>query len=399
MRTSVARGATWKVLLAGTLALALSTPAVASAEAWKWKWSNGFKLDSPDGDFKLKFGGRLMADYTFVDADDSLGSLEDGFEVRRARLFVSGTMYDRIEFKVNFDFAGGEAEAKDLYIGLKNDWGTVRFGHYKEYFSLEELTSSKYLAFLERSMPVEAFVPSRGSGVGIHGKSGDRFNWGVGYFFEADGFGDSTDEDNTNLTGRVAFRPIWKDGGKRMLHLGLSASAKNHASTIRYRNRPEVHLSSRLVGTPTFAADSTTLLDLEAAGVSGPFWFAGEFIRADVDAPLFGDPTFSGFDVQAGFYLTGEHRRFKTSSGVWDRQKPKSSWGKDGGKGAWELALRYSTIDYNDAGISGGEQDNVTVALNWYLNPATRMMINWVHADADDRGEADFLLVRWQVDF
>ncbi|MEM1202125.1 MAG: porin, partial [Acidobacteriota bacterium] len=57
------------------------------------------------------------------------------------------------------------------------------------------------------------------------------------------------------------------------------------------------------------------------------------------------------------------------------------------------------TLDLNDGAISGGEEDNWTVGVNWYPNPATRLMLNYVHADVDGEGEGDFILVRWQVDF
>lgn len=384
-------------LMLGLLALASS----ASAEDWKWKWSNGFKLDSEDSAFKLKLGGRIMADYTFVSEDDELTGLEDGFEFRRARFFFEGTIYERIKFKAQYDFAGGDADFRDVYIGILQDWGEVRFGHYKEYFSLEELTSSKYLAFIERSLPVLAFSPSRNSGIGVHGKTSDKFNWGFGVFYDSDDFGISTGEDNINITGRIAFRPLYEDKGKRMFHIGLSATQKEleTGGRFRFRARPEAHLSPRFVNTDRFAANSALIFDLELAGVFGAFWFAGELIQNDVDAPGFGDPDFSGLYVQAGYYLTGEHRRYKSDSGAFDRQKPASNFGKDGGKGAWEIALRYSTIDLNDGPILGGEEDNVTVALNWYLNPATRLMLSYVHADVEDLGESDFFLVRWQVDF
>lgn len=384
------------LLVLGLLAL---VPA-ASAEEWEFKWSNGFKLESADGDFKLKFGGRIQADYTFADVDDSIGEVEDGFEFRRARLFFEGTIYQRVSFKAQYDFAGGDAEVKDLWIAIDQAWGQVRFGHYKEYFSIEELTSSKYIAFLERSLPVEAFSPGRNSGVGVHGAHGDELNWGFGAFYDADDFGVSTSEDRIDITGRVVFRPLYEEDGARLLHVGLSASQKDLETDgrFRFRSRPEAHLSSRFVDTGNFAAESALLLDLELAGVFGPFWFQGEWIQADVQAPGSGDPTVDGYYVQAGYYLTGENRKYKTSDGAFDRQKPKSNFGKDGGKGAWEIAVRYSTLDLVDAGIAGGEIDDITLALNWYLNPATRLMINYVHADADI-GEGDFLLVRWQVDF
>ncbi|MEM7355418.1 MAG: porin [Acidobacteriota bacterium] len=387
------------VAVATAFALALVTAPAASAD-WTTKWSNGFKVESKDKAFKLKFGGRIMADYTFVDADDLLEPITDGdgFEFRRARLFFSGTIYDRVTFKANYDFTGGEADFKDVYIGLKQDWGEIRFGHYKEYFSLEELTSSKYLAFLERSLN-NAFSPSRGSGIGVHGSKGDKMNWGFGAFYDADDFGISLDEDNVNITGRVAFRPIYEDKGRKMLHIGIAATQKDRASRIRFRVRPEAHFTGRFVDTGNFSADDALLFGLEIAGVHNNFWYAAEYNQADVSTPGAGDPTFDGGYVQFGYFFGDDYKRFKTSGGVFDRQKPSENWGKDGGRGAWEVAFRYSTIDLDDGAISGGQEDNWTIGVNWYPNPATRLMINLVHADVDNVGEADFFLVRWQVDF
>ena len=400
--TSSARRALWSLAVA-----ALLVAAPAAADDWSAKWSNGFKVESEDGDFKLKFGGRIMADFTLASADDpveqafGLENFQDGFEFRRARLFFSGTIYQRVEFKAQYDFAGGDASFKDVWIALNNDWGSVKFGHFKEPFSLEELTSSKYLAFLERSLPIEAFAPSRNSGIGVEGSNGDRFNWGLGYFFDADDFGVSADEDRTNITGRIGFRPLYEDGGRRMIHVGLSATSKDLETDgrFRFRARPEAHFTTRLVNTDNFAADSALVTDLELAGVFEKFWFAGEYLVNDVDAPQFGDPSFSGYYAQAGYFLTDDYRRFKAGDGAFDRQKPKSNWLKDGGTGAWEVAIRFSSIDLTDAGVFGGEQDDVTVALNWYPNPATRMMLNFVTADVDGLGDANFVLLRWQVDF
>lgn len=375
-------------------ALFALAPAV-QADDWVSKWSNGHKIENKDKGHKLKFGGRLMADYTFADVDDSLGGQDDGFEFRRARIFFSGTVYDRVEFKVNYDFAGGDADFKDVYIALKQDWGKVKFGHFKEHFSLEEMASSKYITFLERPTPTQAFAPSRNSGVALEGAVDDAINWGVGYYYDADGFGDSTNEDATNLTGRIGWRPFYED--EAYLHVGAAVTFKDHPGSVRYRARPEAHLADRYVNTGTFAADDTTIFNAEIAGATGPFWYAGEYYSADVSASAFGDPTFSGYYASAGYFLTGETRPFKTSAGAWNRVKPNSNFGEGGG--AWEVAARFSNIDLTDAGISGGEQDGLTVALNWYLNPVTRLMIDYVTADVDDIGDASFFLVRWQVDF
>lgn len=399
-------------LAALAMALVAAAPALAQEEKkedeWQAKWSNGFSL-AKGKSFQLKLGGRIMADYTFASADDeveaALGaeSFEDGFELRRARMFMAGTVYDRVEFKAEYDFAAeGDPTFKDVYIGLQHGGdGLILFGHFHEPFSLEELTSSKYIAFLERSLPVEAFAPSRNSGIGVDGASGDAFNWAAGAFYDADDFAVSEAEGRVNVTGRVGFRPLWEDEGRRMIHLGLAVTDKQveDGGTLRFRARPEAHNTTRLIDTGSFAADGALIVGAEVAGVLDRFWFAGEYIQNDVDAPGSGDPTFSGYYAQAGYYLTDDHRRFKPGDGTFDRQKPSRNWDASGGHGAWEVAVRFSSLDLTDQGIAGGEQDDVTLALNWYLNPVTRMMLNLVHADADQLGEADFFLMRWAIDF
>ncbi len=249
---------------------------------------------------------------------------------------------------------------------------------------------------------MEAFAPSRNAGIGAFGRSGERLNWGVGAFYDADDFGVSADENRTNLTGRVAFRPLYEDQGRRLLHVGLSVTRKQieTGGAFRFRARPENHFTTRLVDTRGFAAAGGLLWDLELVAVADRFWLAAEYLQNEVDAPAFGDPTFDGYYVQAGYYLTDDYRRYKTGSGAFDRQKPSSVWdGSGGGGGAWEIALRFSSLDLTDAGVAGGEQDNVTFAVNWYPNPATRLMLNYVSADRGGIGDADFIMLRLQVDF
>lgn len=79
--------------------------------------------------------------------------------------------------------------------------------------------------------------------------------------------------------------------------------------------------------------------------------------------------------------------------------KPKRNFLKEGGLGAWEVAARFSHLDLNDEGIIGGRLNNVTVGLNWYLNPNMRVMWNFVYADRDDVGDASIFQMRAQIDF
>lgn len=397
------------LLLAAALLLPTSPGWAADAEGWTVGWKNGFRFESPDKKLKLKFGGRIQADFTFADPDAAVeaafGPIEDGSEFRRARLYFSGTIYENIEFKAQYDFAGSKVAVKDLYLGfLDTPVGNIRVGHFKEPFSIEELTSSKYTTFLERSLP-NVFAPSRNTGVMSGDHRGERFTWAVGAFRETDDGGISDGDGKLNLTGRITGLPIYANGGSRLLHLGLGYTRKDlEADSFRFRQRPEVHQTLRFVDTKSFAADSVSIASFELAAVTGPFWLMAELMLADVDAGLLGDPSFSGGHVQAGFFLTGENRNYKTSAAAFDRLTPRRSFARqgkerEGGIGAWEIAVRYSTLDLTGAGLAGGELDDITFALNWYPNPATRVMLNYVIADADGVGDSRFLLLRFQVDF
>ncbi len=108
---------------------------------------------------------------------------------------------------------------------------------------------------------------------------------------------------------------------------------------------------------------------------------------------------FSAFYGYASFFITGEHRKYKTSMAAFDRVKPKKNFGKDGGAGAFEVGLRYSDIDLDDTDVRGGHLVNISLGVNWYLNPATRFMVNYVLAELRGAGDINIFEIRVQVDF
>ena len=255
----------------GLAFMALLIVPAAQSQDWKTYWKNGTRIESDDGKFKLRIGGRIQADLSAVSADSSLDEafdLEGGSEFRRSRLFVDGKMLGHYEFKIQYDFAGSSTSAKDVYIGLTNlpGIGGLRFGHFKEPFSLGEITSSKHMTFLERALPVTAFAPSRNLGLMAHRSvSDDRVNWAVGAFQDSDGRGKSTG-DEVNLSARLGGRLIWNDDGRELLHLGLSVATRSPTDDrVRFRTRPEAHLAPRFVDTSTLDASGAELLGLEFA--------------------------------------------------------------------------------------------------------------------------------------
>lgn len=371
------------------------------------EFDRGLKLSSDDGNFNLKIGGRIMSDWAFFSPSDNIeaftGVMEDGAEFRRARFYISGTLYRYVEFKAEYDFAGGDADFKDVFLGLKQIVGKagLRVGHFKEPFSLEELTSSNHITFIERALPVEAFAPSRNTGFMLH-RTDARFSWGAGIFKEADDFGNA--EDNVSdsawaLTGRIAGTPYFNNEGKSMLHLGLSFTSRDPVrDSVRIRTRPEMHLSpGRFVDTLDLDADGYQKAGFEFALVQGPFSIQAEYIQASVDLIDGESGDFSGYYAYVSYYFTGESRKYK--QGKFDRLIPVRNLFRDGGVGAWEIALRYSAIDLTDGRIVGGEESNVTLGLNWYLNPNMKVMWNYVNADVDSVGDVDAFMMRWQIDF
>ena len=183
-----------------------------------------------------------------------------------------------------------------------------------------------------------------------------------------------------------------------MVHVGAAVSLRQpNANMAEYRSKPEVHLADYFVDTGMYSSNQAELVGLEGAWVDGPLSVQGEYVC--VHANVASTANFDGYYVQASYFLTGEHRPYKRSSGTFDRVRPKANFTKGGGPGAWEAAVRYSGLDLNDGSIAGGQLEDVTAGLNWYLNPNMRIMWNYVHADLDTVGKADLLAMRFQVDF
>jgi phosphate-selective porin OprO and OprP len=397
-------------------------PPAADSKEWakikKWandgntlraRWKDGLQFDSNDGSIKLNIGGRVHNDYAVFAEDGSIErrlgeDFKDGTEFRRSRLYFSGTVYDDIDFKLQYDFAGGDADLKDAYIRLRNVpyVGSVRVGQFKEPFSLEELSSSNNITFMERSL-VNTFAPSRNTGVMFNGVLFDkRMTWATGVFRQTDSFGDGTGGRDYNVTARLTGLPVYEDGGKKLVHLGVSYTHQNYEDdTIRFRSRPEAHLAPRLVDTGDFSAEYGDFIGAEAAWVNGPFSLQGEYVHAFFEGRdvRVGDPSFWAASIQASYFLTGEHRPYKTSSGAFGRVRPLKNFGRDGGPGAWEVAARYSYLNLNDDGVKGGRLRDLTFGLNWYLNPSVRTMWNYVLANPSAGGDVSAFMWRFQIAF
>jgi len=383
---------------------------------FEMKWDNGFKLKSANKHFKMKFGGRIMWDNAFFFQDAALestfGALNNGTEFRRARFFNLGTIYNNVEYKIQFDFSGGNATFKDVYVAIKGipAVGRLTVGHFKEPFRLEALTSSKYFTFMERAFPIE-MLPERNTGFMLSNELLDkRLGWQAGLFRRSDAAGnDKKANDGYAITTRITGLPIVNDDKTKLLHLGVGFSyRKPESQTYKIEARPEAHLGNKYVNTGDIVdVSKLQMFNAEAAFVKGSFSMQGEFTHSSVatNGAVPENFAFNSYYAEVSYFLTGEHKNYESSYIGFDRVKPKKNFGSgEKGIGAWQVALRYSAIDLNSGnpnttGIVGGELANITAGVNWHLNPATRILLNYVHAQVKDQGNANIVQMRFQIDF
>lgn len=363
------------------------------------------KEEKEKSENSIRIGGRIQIDAATYNGD--IAGHSDGTEIRRARLFAQGNLGKAWGYKLQYDFADDIVidGLRDAYLDFKGfESFKIRVGHTKESFSLQNMTSSKYVLFTERALPI---VFTRGRNLGLELSHNDN-NWSaaLGLFGRGVNGAELDNDEGFGVSSRATYAPI--NEGNRVLHLGVTAAYRSTGSidALRFRVRPESHLTNtRLVDTGLFDADSYNRFVGEAAFISGPFHVQGEYYYTSVDRDIStnADLDFSGFYVEGGWFLTGESMNYKPSKGIYSRVTPKGIVGK-GGIGAWQVALRFSSLDLTDKDVIGGEEDNFTLGLNWYATPNIRFAANYVNVlDVDggsnDGDEPESFQIRSQVEF
>lgn len=361
----------WRLVGVALLLAASTSPRAAP-------WEDALSYRSADERFTLRLGGRIHADVAHIDYEDPTSDATLG-ELRRARLSVSGKAFGDWRFRYEQDFAADQDDQiKDAWIAYQGfERVRIRAGNQQEPQGLDELTSSNAITFMERALP-NAFVS--GYALGLAAETwGEQWTAALG-LFEGDlrGREDGVDQ-GWGLTGRAVYSPALGKGQR--LHLGASLAYREPPGNdqVSFSTLPEVHLSDRrLVATGTLNdVDYTLTSGLELAALWGRWSLQGEYLRTDVQRAPRPDVVFHGWYVYGSWFVAGGQRAYDARTGSFAPVRPDGRWG------ALELALRYSVIDLEDGPITGGEERNWTLGLNWYINRNTRVMVNLVHAEAD----------------
>lgn len=334
-------------------------------------------------DFTIKLGGRLHVDYANASADNADFDVA-ATALRRARLKGHGQYGKNLKYKIEVTFdENGDVNLEDATLSWTPEGSPISFkaGHFKTQNSLEEAGSSLDAALIERAAFTDAFELDRRVGFEISTKSDN-------YLLQLGAFGENLEaiENNDGNEGfAFAGRGVYKfDLSGGLIHTGVSFRHReqNDADDLRYRQRPFVEQTGRIISTGRIA-DSDTFFGGELAGLFGSAWAKGEYTIVNANCVsgstvCTDDPSFTGWSIGGG-YVFGGKRNY--SLGKFKRVTVDNPVTK-GGWGALSINARYDTLDLSDEGVQGGDLDTFAVGVNWWLHKQTRIQLNYFNSDA-----------------
>jgi phosphate-selective porin OprO/OprP len=359
--------------------------------------------------------------------------LDDGVNVRRARIGVIGKFLEDWNYALIYDFggasdgfastasAGGTAvgflpggalsgieNAYLSYTGIKPFGGrlAIEGGVMDLPYTLDEASSSNDIPFMERAG--SGIIATNIAAGDFRSTAGARWYtdtfWAGAYatgpttgaIHSASSINPPGTTEQSGAFARVAGQIV--SGKDYSLHVGgdvewLIQPPHNliaNTQTLTLSDRPELRIDpTTLISTGALAGVSgAQVYSAEVAGTYGPLFFQGEYFWYNIDRTAFAPlPSlrFQGGYAEAAYVLTGETRPYNPAAASYGGILPKNPFSlAGGGWGAWEIAGRFSTVDLNDQlatanGVAGGRQTIYTLALNWYANGNVRLMFDYLH--------------------
>ena len=352
--------------------------------------------------------GQLQTDAAFYHEDRD--PLSNGVEARRARLAAAGELSPRADYLVEVDFGDNQLNVRDAWLQYRiarELW--VRAGNIKEPFTLENMTHSLRISFMERSLPVLAFAPPRhlGAELRIHRAPLEAT---AGIFGQQVGTlrGPTLQGSQAyGVAGRAVVAPLADSA--RVLQVGLDLRwrkpdfVQGDSQVVLFQAASETHVDDiALYNTGAVdSASSYAQVAAELAAVRGPLSLQAEYVQTRVARPG-PEPVFGGGYVFLSVIPTGESRTYDPVTAEFtgvSRARHRF--------GVLELLLRYSVLDLNGAGIIGGGGHDWTAAASWYPSRHTRLMLEYVFTEHDTlangdgafAGGDDFRVFQFRVQF
>jgi len=353
----------------------------------------------PNGNFTFKVRGVAQADFVKFNERNGGYNYNSGTGFRRARLGAEGDAFKVLKWRFETDFAGNAVVIQDAYVayaGIPN-W-TFTLGQQKVPFGLESNNSDSYNVFIERGVANNAFsaiTAERRIGAHVlYAKNPFTFGLAVTGDNESSLRADTAAREGVGVNTRATWEPIYDAELRKVLHFGVAGvwrtdlkqvnGATTNPNAVRFNDRPNVRVDGGNIADTGVIQNVRNLYYYggEIAGVYQSFWVQGEYGRVTLDRDLaaLSNITFDGGYAAGGWFLTGESKPYR--NGLADRLRPAANFNPTEGKwGALELAFRYDWFDFANTPVAaraGNKGDSTTAALNWYLNPNVKILLNWV---------------------
>lgn len=375
----------------------LASVEAAQAKAPKVSWSKGApQFTSADGAASFRPRGRLFVDQSSTSGSDHAARNLSGTEIRSVRLGAEGR-YGILGYAVEGDFADNEVAWKSVYATVDHRLfgrpADLTVGNRLNDRGLDGSSSTSNTPFQDRNVVGTLMLPQRGLfGVGLTERVyGSR--WHASLSVAGNDLNNSG-SDNDSLTW--ATRAHWNPRLSRDATVHLAAWAFHEeipggatgvlrSSAISGHFNDEIRIApGALPGT-----DRSDAWGVEAAGFFGRAWASGEWgtrTLRGLDANGRYDLDHDAWSVGAGWFVAGAVPGYAAKAGTWGKVKvaePVTS----GGAGAFELKARYEAVDYAEL-PTGGTGHAWTAGANWYLNDYSRVMLDVVRWQTDNRSGA-----------
>jgi len=205
---------TWSLLLVAlpvSRVSAQQAPApAATALDVRYEAGKGLRAATADGNNALTLAGRIQGRYTATDRDS--GSDRSNFSVRRARLSVSGHVYNP-NFRYGFqgDFADDFSLRDAFFESTHVPWATAKAGQFKIPYNRSQVGSSAAMQFVERALTNDEFIlgdDGRDIGLSVGGEAlPGTLAYSAGVF---NGTGPNTSNSDTDhlILGRLLYTPL-----------------------------------------------------------------------------------------------------------------------------------------------------------------------------------------------
>jgi len=337
---------------------------------------------------RLTFGGFVQMTFdNFLEDHPTQAE----YKIARSRLDIRGAAAEGFSYRIFWDIGRSGARLEDAWLEYTAVlFARGRIGQLKVPFSLEGLSSPRWIRFSERSLGPLNLAPGRDVGFNLFGRVfGDRLEYALGIFDGPDAKGDA------NAGTEKAIRLSWQTTRflglpvSQGVHMGVSfthRAVKGSIAGLEYKT------SAR---TPFFVfADGVQhdgdqyRLGVEAEWIRGSWYVASEYMRLRRQGLELGDARATidseALYVKGSWILTGEEqtrnrpivprRRADREAGTW---------------GAFDFHARFAYLGTDsealDLGLATGTDGarSATAGFNWWPRTNLRTVLELEYTDFD----------------